>query len=318
MDARGNGSRKRKIEDEVDVVRRRFIYFVRHGESANNAAKHNDCRTGEADTSVCPSTSSKTRVADPSVTEKGARQCWGLVESKTLDHINVGQVWSSAMVRCVETTKILCANMPDVPIKIIGELHEEGGLFDGPRALQGKGLPQVYGLTQSEILRLFPSASNVSFESAGCSNSSSSSSTTASSKKRKSPKRAKSTHSTTTGWWHGGFEDIDHLKQRLDTVREKIFDEVRHPTADANSSVVIVTHGLFMDRILKYLLSIPFDSSVYFLTGNTAVSCLEVECTVGRTGDDGTKVALVYHNRGPHLQDDLRSTHSCGGFKLTQ
>eukprot|EP00397_Hematodinium_sp_SG-2012_P047066 GEMP01053386.1.p1 GENE.GEMP01053386.1~~GEMP01053386.1.p1 ORF type:complete len:306 (+),score=54.16 GEMP01053386.1:127-1044(+) len=287
-------------------VRRRYVYFVRHAESANNAAKKDDRRAEDpADTPSEPSRKKlkvSERVPDPCVTARGTVQA--SVTGRLLERLNVGQVWSSAMTRCLETTKHLAAGLRDVPIKIIVDLHEEGGLFAGPRALRGENSPAVFGLTQSEIRQFFPDSTKVLFEP------------TATTKNSTESSGLSESTNANGGWWKGGFEDREHLERRLEAVTDKIFDEVRNPTADPDTSVVIVTHGLFLDRLVKHLLRIPFDAPVFVLSENSSCSCLEIECTVGNKGFDGTKIAVMYHNRVQTIPAQFRTGHSCGGFRM--
>jgi len=303
-------------------VVRRQIYFLRHAQSANNAASHDDKRAAaEGDKSAeapvseqqsggpTPSEPSrkKRRMPDPPLTEQGVNQAEAAA-AHFLEQANykVGLIWCSAMTRCVQTT-LPFVKAFKAPVRIITDLHEEGGLFEGARADQGKKStnPLVHGLLKDEIINMFPADTVAEFVP---------------SYQKASPIDNNGEEEATEeiGWWRGGFESVESVKQRCEDVTNALFEEVRNPTADPESSIFIVSHGLFIDRLFKHLLQIPFDAKSFLLTENAGLTSIQIECEVGSTGWDGTRVALVFHNRSGQVPKDLRTGHSCAGFLMAE
>jgi len=312
--------------EEQPQFRRRVFYFLRHGESANNANAHDDVQITQGETT--PSSPSKRikkeRLPDPNLTTRGYSQ--GEICAEKVKALDVGQVWCSAMRRCVQTTsKAVGSIIPDIPVKVYGDLHEEGGLFHGTRAEQKDNpkFPIVHGSTVSEIKTMFPEGTKVSCygstepDSLGGSGNTPSTSSTAVPRSACDDFTTKVTggNGTCDGWWRGGFETIDQVQFRMEAVKQIMFEEVMNPTANPEKPVLIVSHGLFVDRLYKLLLHVPFDAPVFFLTANTGITGIQVECPIN--GDQSeARVALLFHNRTDHLSKEVRTGHSCGGFRL--
>lgn len=298
----------------------RQIYFLRHAQSANNAAQHDDKRAAQDDKKAeepiseqkseepTPSEPSrkKRRMPDPPLTTQGVNQSeTAAAHLQAQNNYNVGLIWCSAMKRCVETTLPFAKAFHPAPVRVITDLHEEGGLFEGPRAEQGKNSnnPLVHGLLKDEIINMFPTDTDAVYIP---------------SYQETSPIDNNDDEAETEerGWWRGGFESIESVKQRTEDITNALFEEVRNPTVDPESSIFIVSHGLFIDRLFKHLLRIPFDAKSFLLTENSGLTSIQIECEVGSTGWNGTRVALVFHNRSAHLPKDLRTGHSCAGFLM--
>ena len=72
------------------------------------------------------------------------------------------------------------------------------------------------------------------------------------------------------------------------------------------STVVIVTHGLFMDSIVRKLLKFPIErDSVPLFALNCAFHILHLH-------SETEKVAVACLNATPHLPPNLRTGHSIG------
>jgi len=309
------------LSSEKRPIVRRQIYFLRHAQSANNAAQHDDKSADEeqaqSEQQATPSEPSrkKRRLPDPCLTDQGMRQAeQAAYYIENQNNYKIGLVWTSAMRRCVQTA-IPFAKKFKVPVKIITDLHEEGGLFEGPRAEEGKNShPLVHGMTEDEIIGMFPEGIDCKYIPSYQRRSSSLINKTEDGKNETN--QSAGWWSQSQGWWRGGFEPAESVKQRCEDITAALFEEIRNPTADPDSSIFIISHGLFIDRLFKHILKIPYDAKTVLMTENSGLSSIQIECDTGTTGWEGVRVALVFHNRSAHIPKEMRTGHSCKGFLI--
>merc|ERR1719408_1188057 len=103
------------------------VYLLRHAESANNSTKRSSNRDKAP------------RAPDPPLSQVGEQQAraaadfFSKLEKETCPEHHVTEIWSSLMLRCIQTTAPICEALPHA--RLIGEsrLHEEGGCFCGER-----------------------------------------------------------------------------------------------------------------------------------------------------------------------------------------
>ena len=255
------------------------LYIIRHAQSTNNALA-----------------SQEQRVEDPALTDLGQRQA-----ERLADHLARGcqplfgaapegvraeghlrgygltHLYCSPMLRSLQTADYL-ARALDLKPQVWIEVHEQGGIFleegaPGARLILGKP-----GMTRPEILGRFP---NFTLPEA----------------------------ITERGWWNRGFEEWAACHARAAEVAE----ELRARAASgAGQRVAIVSHGGFIDALLKALLHSrtpqgsnghsgppPGDPGIFFLHYNAAIDFIAIR-------EDG-HVRVVYLNRIEHLPPDLTS-----------
>ncbi|CEM25814.1 unnamed protein product [Vitrella brassicaformis CCMP3155] len=210
------------------------FYFLRHGQSKNNASYLDDSKIF------------KGRVPDPSMTDLGWEQV--RVAGKYLRRHNesgktraedrIVKVFVSPMTRALQTAQVLHEEL-GVPVECVANLHEQGGLFLGERNQvadflsppDGKSdkpspadasAPIVRGATRSQLQRTFPFATFPA-------------------------------EITEQGWWRGGFETFNQAVMRARLVARWMWSLVE---SNETGACVFVTHGIFQDLLVKLLLGL--------------------------------------------------------------
>lgn len=202
----------------------------------------------------------KERVAEPPLTDLGELQ------AKMLgDHAHalpLTRLYCSPMLRTLQTAQPLARSLGIHP-SVWVDLHEQGGVFHRPGSdSKSVGLP---GLKRSEMRELFP---DYQLDTVG-----------------------------EKGWWRGGEEDLPSCHARAIRVADKLHSMAKDQAKD--DCIGAVSHGTFMDCLLKALLGRLPGTGLYFNHQNTGVTRVDFE-----TGEKGTTVYVRYTNRTEHLYED--------------
>jgi broad specificity phosphatase PhoE len=99
---------------------------------------------------------------------------------------------------------------------------------------------------------------------------------------------------TDEGWWWNGYEPLEQCMARAQRVAETLRTWA---TTRKDEVILMVTHGTFMDQLLKALIGAGEQPNFYFNHLNTGISRVDFL-------EDGL-IALRYLNRAPHLSLDL-------------
>ena len=247
------------------------LILIRHAQSANNVVIEN----ADYDSYLA------TRVPEPPITEVGAAQAAVLAQEflaryapgkprgvSRFDFHPAGEAgehgithfYVSPMLRTLQTALPLAQALALQP-EVWPAIHEHGGTFHGnPRA---GDVSDLHGLTRAEIAVLFPSYHLPDAVAEA-------------------------------GWWRGGYETIEECDVRAAAV-------AGHMRAMAaltpEATLLLITHGTFLDRFLKALLGLGPPAQMVFNHLNTAVSRVDFL-------EEGW-VALRYLNRVEHLPPSL-------------
>jgi len=245
------------------------LYLIRHAESENNARW---TETG-AINGYTP---------DPLLTEKGHRQASLLAKHlarqndvnglSKRDPFNrrgyqITHVYTSLMQRAIQTASYITETL-NLPLQGRAELCERGGLVqEGPGQEKPIGIP---GPGRSFFAASYP---NLIIP----------------------------TSVQESGWWNRPYESPDEAGLRA----RRVLEEFHHQHGDTDDRVVIVSHGGFINKLLKELLGATktdyYDGLLYgtwFGSSNTSITKIEYEPDL---------VLLTYHNRVDHLPAELIS-----------
>jgi 2,3-bisphosphoglycerate-dependent phosphoglycerate mutase/probable phosphoglycerate mutase len=240
------------------------VYIIRHAQSANNALADQGGR-----------------VADPGLTSLGEQQAAILAEQLAIGDsrdiefdiqtgfsindsraggFGITHLYTSAMHRALLTTQPI-ARLLDIPIHIWRDIHEEGGVYLD----EGSGRAGKPGKTSAEIAAEFPGfviPEDVTHE----------------------------------GWWGEarGYESRADAFERARRVAS-----VLRERAESSDVIALVTHGTFIDRLLKMLLGQAEDSRFFYLHYNAAITRLDFL--------DQERILLRYVNRSEHLPAEMVS-----------
>ena len=237
------------------------LYIIRHAQSTNNALAD----PGE-------------RVCDPTLTELGERQAHILgrhlaagaelvpVASRTngRDRQPYGftRVYCSPMWRALQTAAPIKWAV-DLAPQVWTDIHEQGGIFLDHG--DGRGPVGYSGKTRREIQSVFPDY-------------------------------VLPADVTAKGWWNRDYEDWSTCHERAIKVAGELHrwaesDERRDET------IAIVSHGGFIDALLKALLNQLPERQLFYYHHNTAISRIDFR-------PDG-RLDVRYLNRLDHLPPEL-------------
>jgi 2,3-bisphosphoglycerate-dependent phosphoglycerate mutase len=242
------------------------LYIIRHGQSTNNVIED------------VPGYESQ-RVSDPPLTELGQQQAEKVAEfiATTANpdqkiaqqaaslHLNGGGIgithlYCSAMHRALQTARPIAKALRLQP-EVWLDIHEQGGIF----LQEEHGLVGYPGMTRTEIITSFPDY--VIPESI-----------------------------TDQGWWRveDACEDWSVTMGRAIRVAKALRER-----ADNDERIAIISHGTFIDVLLKALFNQLPSPRFFYYHYNTAVTRLDF-LPEGRIG-------IRYINRFDHLPPDMVS-----------
>jgi broad specificity phosphatase PhoE len=202
------------------------------------------------------------RVSDPALTSLGRRQAQVLAEHvrSHADDYAIAHLLVSPMWRALETSRPL-ADALDLRPQVWVDLHEWGGIYLD-HGEQG-GVVGYPGKTRDELQRAFPD-----YEFAP--------------------------EITEAGWWdpQAGREHRSGCMARA----VRLLERLRH-TFDDQETLALVTHGGFIDALVKAILNLLPGEHVYFHQKNTGITCFDLRTP---TGAD-----VRCFNRTTHLPPEL-------------
>jgi 2,3-bisphosphoglycerate-dependent phosphoglycerate mutase len=244
------------------------LLIIRHAESANNVLA----------LKVDTATYMQQRSPDPVITELGVRQSYRLAE-----HL-AGEVPADAPAGgkgSYGITHFYCSPMlrtlqPAQPtVKALGirpsiwmDIHEHGGMFMG-NPHTGENFLNHAGLTRQEIARDYPD-----YE----------------------------LHADIgdDGWWKSGYEDIAGCYARAIRVARELRRRAHAELESGNKSVVaIISHGTFIDSLIKALFSQIPENRYFYYHNNTAITCIDFA--------QHDTLFMRYLNRTSHLPPEMIS-----------
>ncbi len=240
------------------------LYIIRHAQSINNAL-----------------TDQRDRMSDPPLTELGRRQA-NIVAQHLAKGINpelsvgtsaedthvrrrhgygIDRLYCSAMWRALQTAQPIGEAL-GLASEVWIDIHEQGGIYlDHGEA---GGLVGYPGKTRSDILAEFPNY-------------------------------VLPEEITEAGWWNKEHEDWPSCHGRAIRVAGQLRRIARE--VDDDERIAMVSHGGFIDALLKALLHQLPDRRIFYHHYNTAITRIDFR-------RDG-RLDLRYLNRIPHLSQSL-------------
>ena len=213
------------------------LYFIRHGESFNNAQDD-----------------STRRVCDPPLTVRGREQARLVAahlrelgpanedENPALDYQNrcgygIGRIYCSAMLRTMETAAPI-AEALEIRPEVWLDLHEQYGIWQDKG--DGRGPVGYPGLTRQEAESRFPDYDLPD-------------------------------GMTEEGWWNRPVETEDEWLARA----RRVADELRSRFEGSEERVALVSHGGFGNFLIHALLRDGAEEGVYYGHQNTAITRID-------------------------------------------
>ena len=242
------------------------LYFIRHGQSQNNANWNN------ADYEESP---------DPALTEIGQQQAQILAEFlKKNQKITNQQAWNvqnrygfglthvytSLMERAAFTAAPI-AQALDIPLIAWKEIHEEGGIFsrgDKSNIMGLPGRPRSFFMENFRTLTLPDDLDE-------------------------------------TGWWNRPFEAEEERQPRADQVFADLLTRHRDQEGQPEQRVALVSHGGFFMRLVCTILQLPWRQAAFGMKSWFVLN----NCSISRFDIYKEEINIAYLNRTDFLPDHL-------------
>lgn len=242
------------------------LYFIRHGQSQNNA------NWGNPDYKENP---------DPALTDLGYKQASQVAQyfkkSQTITkpkdwniHNRFGfgltHIYTSLMDRAVHTAAPTASAL-GIPFIVWEEIHESGGIYGRDGDLKDKGLP---GKTREYFEKNFPELVL--------------------------PDRLDG-----AGWWNRPFETEEECHARAERFLGDLL--TRHGDKDGQPEhrVAIVSHGGFFVHLMFAILNTPWRQAALGLKSWFVLN----NCSISRIDFQADEINIAYINQTDHLSDDL-------------
>jgi 2,3-bisphosphoglycerate-dependent phosphoglycerate mutase len=245
------------------------IYFIRHGQSINNA------NTNNKDYKESP---------DPHLTEKGQEQAQWLAkylqEKQATTNQNLwnpqnqhgfglAHIYTSLMERAA-TTAAPIARALGIPLTAWVDLHEGGGIYAREKENRFNGLP---GRPRSFF-------------------------------EQHVPELRLPDHLDESGWWNRPYETDEECQPRADKVLAELIARHSDKEGQPEERVALVSHGRFFVHLMSALLKLPwrqgaYDMKSWFLLNNCSISRFDISPEWG--------ITICYLNRSDHLPAHLIS-----------
>lgn len=293
-----------------------YIYFVRHAESENNSR---DAHDEAADSMLSPRTKKLShrgtdewvgepmsptairnipneRHPDPGLTQRGHEQSKAvgtLFRHLTNDpltgpRLRPQRLFVSGFRRALETCEPVAAALGLKP-ELHLDLHEEGGIFEGARSDPKRNeYPPRHGLNGQQMREFLPNLQGTESVS-------------------------------TQGWWRGGVETAEESAERAQRCVKFFWGLADQQAASLQtpgrqpSAVVCVSHGLFMDRLLKAFMGLPPAApTVRLMTANCAYWLVVLRQNSSSTVP--RHVVIPAANVIDHVPMNIRTGHKMSGF----
>lgn len=242
------------------------LYFIRHGQSVNNA------NWDASDYQESP---------DPTLTENGHEQARLLAEflkkHQTITNDNawniqnrygfgLTHIYTSLMERAAFTAAPI-AQALDLPLTAWKEIHEEGGIYSRGDKANVQGLP---GRPRSFFMENFRTITLPD-------------------------------DLDETGWWNRPYEAVEERQPRADQVFAELLARHKDQKGQPEHRVAFVSHGGFFMRLLGTMLKLPWRQAAHGLRSWFVLN----NCSISRFDIFADELSIAYINRTDYLPDHL-------------
>ncbi|XP_053992647.1 uncharacterized protein LOC128883853 isoform X2 [Hylaeus volcanicus] len=216
------------------------VYFVRHAQSMNNAMHQSE------------HINFVSRHHDPPLTLVGKQQAEFAAawlynhiqklcsENQHHNHDTPLAILSSPMIRALETAQVMSKQFNSLPIIVMPSICETGGVFSGSRV--NSVVSSKDSKSQKHSHDVAPSNQSESFHNG----------ITVDALYLRFPTVSVAQNIQKNGWWFGSRETSANAYTRACNFSRLLW---LHALMNPKSTLIIITHGLFLDMLLKSLLN---------------------------------------------------------------
>jgi 2,3-bisphosphoglycerate-dependent phosphoglycerate mutase len=243
------------------------LYYIRHGQSINNANWESE---------------GYTETPDAWLTDIGKEQAHTLSEyleknQATVQHtgwdphnrhgFGITHIYASLMERAAHTASYTARKLPQLPFAAWTDIHESGGIYGREGDMKHVGLP---GKPRSFFEGNFPEL-------------------------------ALPQELDENGWWNRPVETEEECQLRAERVWLELLSRHRDREGLPEHRVALVSHGTFFMHLMCAILNLPFRTAshglgFWFLLNN---------CSISRIALHKDEVTICYLNRTDHLPSHL-------------
>jgi 2,3-bisphosphoglycerate-dependent phosphoglycerate mutase len=243
------------------------LYFIRHGQSINNANSGNGNYKEHSDPYLTEIGKQQAKTLAAFLRERQAITDPDLWNSQNRHGFGFTHIYASLMERATETASYTARALGDVPFSAWVDIHEEGGIFAREKEENLKGLA---GKPRSFFEQNFPEMNlpDTLDES---------------------------------GWWNRPFESEEDRQLRAERVLAELLTKHGDREGQPEERIVFVSHGGFFMRFMCAVLQIPWKQASngfrsWFLLNN---------CSITRFDFRKSHVTIAYMNNTNHLPMEL-------------
>ena len=231
------------------------LYFIRHGQSQNNAGAHVASYQESSDPELTPIGLEQANILADYLAKNQAVAHPDRSDPQNRAGFGFTHMYTSLMSRAV-CTAAPAARALGIPFAAWPEIHEEGGIYSREEHTRGAGLP---GKPRSYFEVGFPGLSLPS-------------------------------SLDETGWWNRPFEADEELQPRADQFLADLLTRHNHPA----DRVALFSHGGFFMRLMCAMLKLPWRQASHnlrswFMLNNGSISRIDIHngeliiCYLNRT-----------------------------------
>ncbi|HMZ07154.1 MAG TPA: histidine phosphatase family protein [Anaerolineales bacterium] len=243
------------------------LYFLRHGQSINNANSDNESYEEHSDPFLTEIGKQQAQITAQYLKEHQSITDTDSWNSQNQFGFGITHIYCSLMERATETASYTARALGNVPFEAWVDIHEEGGIYAREEENRFNGLP---GKSRSFFEKGFPDL--------------------------KLPDALDE-----SGWWNRPFEDEEQRQPRADKVLAELLEKHGDKEGQPEERIIFVSHGGFFMRFMCAVLKLPWRQAAlgrrsWFLLNN---------CSISRFDFRKDYAMISYVNNTNHLPSEL-------------
>lgn len=244
------------------------LYFIRHGQSINNAHWHEPNYVETPDAWLTEIGKEQAQLLGEFLEKNQTISAYTDWDPQNRHGFGITHIYASLMERATHTASFTARLLPQIPFTAWADIHETGGIHGREGELKDKGLP---GKPRSFFAEHYPEMTL--------------------------PKGLDE-----SGWWHGRpVETEEEAHVRAAQVWNEILTRHKDQDGQPEQRIVIVSHGTFFVHLMCAVLNLPFRAASHGLNSWFMLN----NCSLSRIAVHKNDVTICYLNRTDYLPSHL-------------